>query len=127
MTGCSGRGRPSTITRNWRPILDAELLHHGAQRLLEIVCARRSGRRSAHGVASFVDDSPHQLRARDRARPSLASPAGNLVGGDMQLHRRADKTLQQRIVQILRDARALGETFFEADVELSCDLVHAQR
>ncbi len=49
-----------------------------------------------------------------------------MVGSDVQLHRSADKSLQQRVVQILRDARALGEPLLEPDVQPARDLVHAQ-
>ena len=40
----------------------------------------------------------------------------------MQLHGGAEETLQQSIVQFLRDASAFREPFFKADVELSGEL-----
>ena len=64
-------------------------------------------------------------RARAQATPWPANrPAA--FGGDVQLHRRAQEALQQRIVQLLRDAGALGQPLLEPHVELPRHLQHAQ-
>src|SRR5215475_10098126 len=42
----------------------------------------------------------------------------------MQLHRGAEYTLQQGIVQVLGDACAFGEPFFKLSVEMRCDPAH---
>ena len=47
-----------------------------------------------------------------RARRTTSS--GSSIDGDVHLHRRADESLQQRVVQFPRDAGSLRETFFEA-------------
>ena len=48
------------------------------------------------------------------------------IGRHVQLHRRAEEALQQRVVQLLRDARPLGQALLEPHVELPGDLQHAQ-
>src|SRR6185369_10228648 len=45
---------------------------------------------------------------------------------DMELHGGAEKTLQQRIVQLLRDAGPLREPFFKADIEALGHLAHSE-
>src|SRR5215469_382586 len=42
----------------------------------------------------------------------------------MKLHRRAEHTLQQRIMQFLRHMRAFGEALFKANVEHVSQAVH---
>src|SRR5262245_12893609 len=42
----------------------------------------------------------------------------------MQLHRGAEYTLQQGVVQVMGDARAFGEPFFKLPVELRRDPAH---
>src|SRR6185312_1293492 len=43
-----------------------------------------------------------------------------------KLHRRADETLQQRVVQFSCDARSLRKTLFEPDIELLRQLPQAK-
>ena len=51
---------------------------------------------------------------------------GQAVDGDVQLHGGAEEALQQCIVQFLRDAGALAEPLFKAQVELPCKLAQPQ-
>ena len=104
---------------------EAKLLLHVGERLPQIVRAGARAAESAHGVASLVDDLPHQ-RADARQAGARGRVLGQRLGGDVELHRRAEKSLQQRVVQLLRDARALGKALLEADVELLRHLVHTK-
>src|SRR2546423_5564073 len=51
---------------------------------------------------------------------------GQMIGGDVKLHRGAQETLQQRIVQVLRDACALGKPLFKPQVQLFSQPMQAQ-
>ena len=79
----------------------------------------------AHRVAALLDHPSHQIEhpaERRLGRRILRQP----IGRDVELHRRADETLQQRVVQFLRDARPLREPLFEPHVELPGHLEDAQ-
>ena len=105
--------------------LDPELLLHPAERLLEVVAASRRRAQATHGVAALIDDASHQLEHAIERRPR-GRIGRHVAGRDMQLHRRADQTLQQGVVQVLRDARPLRQPFLEPDVEPPRDLVHPE-
>ena len=102
-----------------------ELLVNSREGLLEIVrgAARRS--QPADGVAPLLDDPSHQVE-----HPVDGRPGGRIgrqaIRRHVELHRRADETLQQRVVQLLRDACPLGQPLFEPDVELSRHAEDAQ-
>src|SRR4051794_14857059 len=49
-----------------------------------------------------------------------------MIRSDIKLHRSAEKTLQQRVVQILSDACPLGKPFFKAHIQLSGQSVQPQ-
>src|SRR5689334_8881649 len=67
----------------------------------------------------------HQLEnpAQGRLRGGIR---GEVVNSEAELHRSAQKALQERIVQLLRDARALCQTLFEADSKALRELAKSQ-
>src|ERR1700757_4545661 len=70
---------------------------------------------AANGVATLIDDAPHQLQ--DATEHGLC---GGILRqafiGDVELHGSAHESLEQRIVKFLGDASAFGETLFEPQV-----------
>jgi hypothetical protein len=51
---------------------------------------------------------------------------GQVINRDMKLHRGAEKSLQQRVVQFLSDTRALRKSLFKAQIQLPGQLAHSQ-
>src|SRR6185295_19918777 len=104
--------------------VEPELLRYARQGLREVVYAGDLlGRRAeaAQGVPALFDDRGHQLQHAAQAR-FFRRVRGDLVDGDVKLHGGAEKTLQQRVVQIPGDPRPLGEPLLELQVQACRDL-----
>src|SRR5215203_3497562 len=108
-----------------REILHSELAGNPRQRWLQVVVRAPIRRAQAlQGLAALLDDLAHQLLDPIETAPrGLAG--GELVDGDVELHRGAEKALEQGIVELLRDARAFGKARLETAVETRPHLPHA--
>ena len=106
-----------------RAVARGVFLLHQHEGLLQVVAAL--GAQSADRDAAFVADAAHQREHALELLP-VRRLGGQIVDGGMQLHRGAHHALQQRVVQLLRDARAFGQAFFETDVQLPRELPRAQ-
>ena len=118
---CRGRARSIHNDAKLDGFLPSGLGRASSSRMRENACSRSSealwrGAQSANRVTALFDHLPHQLKRasegglRGRIR-------GHAIGCDMDLHRDAEKALQQRIVQLLRDARSLSQPLLEAQIE----------
>ena len=74
------------------------------------------------GVTAFFKHLSHYLHNMGQRRLRL-QVFGQAINGDVKLHGGADDSLQQRVMEFLRDARALGQSFFKAQVQLSRHLM----
>src|SRR5688572_14946282 len=101
-----------------------ELLWYSREGGLELVRAVRRPQ-ATDGVAAFLGDAAHQVE-HARKRRHRGRIRGQAIDGDVQLHRCAHESLQQGIVQLLRNVRPFREALFEPDVELFRDLTDAQ-
>ena len=106
-----------------RAIARGVFLLHQTEGLLEVVAAL--GAQPADRDTALVADAAHQEEHALELLP-VRRVGWQIVDGGMQLHRGAHDTLQQRVVQLLRDPRALGQAFFETDVQLPGQLPRAQ-
>src|ERR1044072_4461959 len=75
-------------------------------------------------IASFVNDLSHQLHHATDERLGRRV-FRELIVGYVQLHRRADESLQERVVKILCDACGFSESLFETECELRVKLVQS--
>lgn len=96
-------------------LMSSELLGVAGQRMLEVIEGGLVAQ-SLNGVPAFVDDVAHALQHTIELR--LERRLVHFFGDDVELHGGADESLQQRIVQLLRDPRPLRQTLFEPDVQL---------
>ena len=106
-----------------RAVTRGIFLPHQAEGLLQIVAAL--GAQPADRDTAFVADAAHQAEHALELLP-VRRIGWQIVDGGMQLHRGAHDTLQQRVVQLLRDPRAFGQAFLETDVQLTRELPRAQ-
>ena len=122
--GCSSRQVPCTLTRNSAGCSSANCSPSAASAWAKILRAR--GRRTQ--ILDPVATLREQLvRAIERLLHQLArglagrhTVGRRLKSPDQSLH-----SLQQRVVQLARDALALGEPRFEAAAHLRGDLAHS--
>src|SRR5262249_3159162 len=86
--------------------------------------ARRRSQASDR-ITPFFYHLSHQLEDAAYLR-LLRQIRRQLVGRHIELHRGAQKTLQQSIVQFLSDARPLSQSFFKSDVQPRGNLPQSQ-
>src|SRR6266516_6603085 len=102
-----------------------QFIANSRKRLLQISSRVRRGAHAADRVASFVDHSSHQFQ-NTAERLLCGRIFRQTVGNDMELHRSAQESLQQRIVQFLRNLGALCQPFLEHTIEMRPHLVQSQ-
>ena len=124
MIGCSRRGVPS----HGHPVIGhdvrAQLPGQPSERALERLAVVGRAPETVEHAASFVRRAPHDGEGLVEAR-AVRRSLRQLVHGQMELHGRAQESLQERVVQLLRDARALLQPFVRAGVELPRELPQA--
>ena len=99
-------------------LFDGEFLPNAGKCLLDVKGAATG--RSAEAlksVAAFFKNLTHDVKnmGQRRLRRQIL---GQMINRDVKLHRGADDTLQQRVMEFLRDFGSLGESFFEAELQL---------
>src|SRR5215472_12571602 len=75
-------------------------------------------------VAPLRGDASHQLQNVIQSR-SCGRIRWNQIGRDVQLHGGAQETLEERVMKLTRDSRALLEPLFKPEVEPTRHLPHA--
>ncbi len=104
--------------------LRVQLLADSREGLFEIVVLAAGRTQPSDCIASLFDHTPHQLE--HPAQALLVWPfRRHMVYRNVELHRRAQKTLQQRVVQFLRDARSLRQPLLELKLQPRPHLPHA--
>src|SRR5271170_5928373 len=108
-------------TVGWHP----EILLNPQKCFLQILGGRFRGAQSSKRVPAIVDNPGHEFENPAHKRLGRRIFL-KIISGDMKLHRGAEYSLQQRIVQLLRNPRSLGKPFVETNIHLLCELADSQ-
>jgi hypothetical protein len=104
-----------------RPVANTEFVRRGGQRILQVVDAASRRAQAADGMPPIFDDPIEQF-PNEGQFVSRGQLFRYVRRRHMQMHRRADDALQQRVVQFLGNPRPLAKAFVKAQVQLTFEL-----
>ena len=76
-----------------------------------------------YSIPAFRDCLRRQIESALESLPRFGRSAREQVVSCLKAEHESVKSLQQRIVQVSSDASALADAFFQAQIELPCDLM----
>src|SRR5580700_290520 len=106
-------------------VLENEFLWNTGEGLFEIVGFVADRAQAAHRVPTIGNDLAHKIE--DTVDERFRRPVlRHLIVGDMELHGSTQNSLQQGIVQLLRDSGAFRQPFFETDIQAELQLMQPE-
>src|SRR5271170_5195099 len=106
-------------------VIEGKFLSQSREGSLKALVARFRCAQPTQRISTFFSDCTHQLQDPFQERFG-GRVLRELVFRYIKLERGAQNTLEQRVMQNLRNARALGEPLLEANIQSFRQLVNAQ-
>ena|ERR1700683_145379 len=104
----------------------SELLAESRDGLSQVIALDRRGAQSLHGLPSLGNGLRRLINRALKDPLGLGRTCWEVLANRLESEQQSLKALQQCVVQVTRDARALGHTLLEARVETFRDLMQAQ-
>ena len=121
MIGCRSRAGPSTTKRKVARVRGGQFIPHLPHRLRQIIGRRGGGAQVVHRGPALRDGLIRAVEGLLEFNLRLA--LRKQVVHHLKTQHQALKALQQRVMQIARDAGALTDAFVHAHVEFARDLM----
>jgi hypothetical protein len=122
-----GRVQPSAPALNQNPKVDllrnGKFLSDPRKSEFKIVTVRVRGSQTLHYIPPLLTNNIHQFQNSTDKRLCRGIRRQDLIR-NVQVHGGAQETLQQSVVEILRNSRTFGQAFFEAKVQLLGNVTH---
>ena len=115
----------NTISDNAKSVCRREILSQSREGSLKALVARFRCAQPTQRISTFFSDCTHQLQDPFQERFG-GRVLRELVFSYIKLERGAQNTLQQRVMQFLRNPRTFGEPLLETNIQSFRQLMNAQ-